>query len=685
MMIRHIRYKRWLFFFADACIIVAAYWLAAFLRYEGAIPDYAMQGLMIYTAIAMVLSVFLSIVCGCYSSLWQYAGVEVMFRQGIVSALSSVLLLILRYTLIGDMSGSISVIYGILLFIMTSGIRTAPRSAAWIRTLYAPKSADLRRALVVGAGDSGAMLIKRAMEHAEHAKSGKNGADSDGWFPVAVIDNDADKIGLKICGVKVAGDIDSVEAACKKYNAEEIIIALPNATNDELYDIYRKCVRTNLPIKSCQNFMDVRDYLQKDKIALKSVTIEDLLFRDAVQNDTGAAEEMLKGRVVMVTGGAGSIGSELCRQSLALGCALLIVYDFNENGLYAIDEGLNPCFEFGGERVARDRYRLCIGSVRDAARLDGVMREYKPDIIFHAAAHKHVPMMELNPFEAIKNNVSGTINVINAAVQNGAGKFILISTDKAVNTVNIMGASKRLAEMLVAYKGSKRAHNGAQASGGSKSAKKQKGINRAAAGHTGQNNDLREFYGEQTSKTELAAVRFGNVLGSAGSVIPKFKHQIDRGGPVTLFHKDMVRYFMTIPEAVGLVLTAGTFAKGGEIFVLDMGRPVKIYDLAADLIRLAGYEPEADIKIEVTEPRPGEKLYEELFLQDEMIDKTSHEKIFVLKSDGGAEETPRLPADFERQLARVIELSEEGRDEKALREAVFALAGGSAEGEKNLF
>jgi len=670
-----IKYKRWLFFFADACIIIAAYWLAAFLRYEGAIPEYAMHGLVIYTALAMVLSVFLSIVCGCYNSLWQYAGVEVMFRQGIVAALSSLVLLVLRYTLIGEMSGSISVIYGILLFIMTSGIRTAPRSAAWLRTLYAPGAADLKRAVVVGAGDSGAMLIKRARDNnAEHGGNIKGGKNGERWLPVAVIDNDADKIGLKICGVKVAGDIDSVGHVCKKYNAEEIIIALPNATNDELYDIYRKCVRTNLPIKSCQNFMDVRDYLQKDKIALKSVTIEDLLFRDAVRSDMGAAEEMLKGRVVMVTGGAGSIGSELCRQSLASGCSLLIVYDLNENGLYAIDEGLNPCFEFGGERAERSRYRLCLGSVRDTRRIGEVMREYKPDIVFHAAAHKHVPMMELNPFEAIKNNVSGTVNVIDASIQNGVSKFILISTDKAVNTVNMMGASKRLAEMLIAYKWSEGAYNAAAFSGGSEPARKQKG---AGMGSAEQNNGARGNNGNNIRiKTELAAVRFGNVLGSAGSVIPKFKHQIDRGGPVTLFHRDMVRYFMTIPEAVGLVLTAGTFAKGGEIFVLDMGRPVKIYDLAADLIRLAGYEPEVDIKIEVTDPRPGEKLYEELFLQNETIDKTSHEKIFVSKSGGAAEDSPRLPEDFGRKLARVIELAEEGRDEKALREAVFALAGG---------
>ena len=620
------KHKRLVFFLADIFIVAAAYWLAAFLRFEGAIPADALQGLIVYTVVAAVVSMFLSVVFGCYNSLWQYAGVEVMFRQGIVAALSSLVLLILRFTLIGSMSGSISVIYGILMFIMSSGIRTASRSATWIRTLYAPKPENIKRTVIVGAGDTGAMLIKRARDSQTEQPS----ADEN-WLPVAVIDNDPEKIGLKICGVKVVGDIDSVEHVCKKYAAEEIIIALPNSTNEELYDIYRKCVRTNLPIKLCHNFMDVKNYLQKDKIALKNVTIEDLLFRDVIENDMSAAEELIKGRVVMVTGGAGSIGSELCRQALAFGCSLLIVYDFSEDGLYAIDEGLNENF-IGFER---GRYKLCLGSVREAKRLHEVMRAYKPDVLFHAAAHKHVPMMEMNPFEAIKNNVAGTINVIDACIKNSVSKFILISTDKAVNTVNIMGASKRIAELVVKHMSA------------------------------------------QNIKTELAAVRFGNVLGSKGSVVPKFKHQIDKGGPVTLTHKDMIRYFMTIPEAVGLVLTAGALAKGGEIFVLDMGHPVKIYDLAADLIRLSGYEPEVDIKIEIIGARPGEKLYEELFTSDDTVDKTSHEKIFVLKN---AELSPSSSVshsnDFDDMLKRVIRIAEDEQDEDALREAVFALAGG---------
>ena len=603
----NLKYKKIIFILVDVIIIIFSYWLAAFLRYEGEIPIDAIQKLSLYTVFTLFISIFLSIIFGCYNSLWQYAGIEVMFRQGIVSALSVTVLLVIKYLAISAMSGSISVIYGILLFITTSTVRTASRSVAWIKSLYIPKSESIRRAVIVGAGDTGAMLIKRA----------QNAPQSEGFLPVAVIDNDPKKIGLKICGVKVVGNINSVEHMCKTHRAKEIIVALPNATKEELYDIYRKCIKTNLPIKSSQNFVDVKNYLQEDNIALKNVTIEDLLFRNVIENDMSAAQDFIKGRVVMVTGGAGSIGSEICRQVLSFGCELLIIYDFNENGLYAIDEGLNENFS----TFDKDRYKLCLGSVYDVPRLQDVIKTYNPDIVFHAAAHKHVPMMELNPFEAIKNNVVGTMNTIEICIQNNVKKFILISTDKAVNPVNIMGASKRIAELFV------------------------KSMNNRG--------------------TELAAVRFGNVLGSNGSVIPKFKHQIVNGGPVTLTHKDMIRYFMTISEAVGLVLTAGAFAKGGEIFVLDMGQPVKIYDLAADLIRLSGYEPNIDIQIKETGIRPGEKLYEELFLNDESIDKTTHEKIFVLKGDD--------VKDFDNQLYNIINIAKESRNEELLREAVFAL------------
>lgn len=604
-----IKYKNILLFFVDILIIIAAYWIASFLRYEGDIPEYMLNGIFAYTMLVCVIGIFLSVVCGCYNNLWQYAGIEVMFRQGIVAAISAFILLILKYIRLSSMSGSISVIYAILVFVISSGVRIAPRLSTWLRMSHTSKTVNKGRAVIIGAGNTGAMLIKRAHDSRE-------------FYPVAVIDNDPKKINLKICGVRVVGGIDLLEQVCRKYNANEIIIALPNITNDELYKIYKKSARSNLSVKSCYNFMDVKDYLRKDKITLKNLTIEDLLFRDVVQNDMTAASEFINGRIVMVTGGAGSIGSELGKQAIELGCSQLIIYDFNENGLYEIDEGLNDKFK-GFER---SRYKLCLGSVCDERRMNEIISKYKPDVVFHAAAHKHVPMTELNPFEAIKNNVLGTIKVINACIQNNVGKFILISSDKAVNPTNIMGASKRIAELLI------------------------KNISK------------------ENIETELAVVRFGNVLGSNGSVIHKFKHQIAQGGPVTLTHKDMTRYFMTISEAVGLVLTTGALAKGGEIFVLDMGQPVKIYDLAADLIRLSGYEPNVDIKIKITGIRPGEKLYEELFLNSENIDKTSHRKIFISKNEN------RINLiDFDNRLEYVLKIAEYMYNEEILREAVFDL------------
>jgi FlaA1/EpsC-like NDP-sugar epimerase len=613
------KYKQLLFLLADITIVISSYWLAALLRYEGGIPAEAVQRLWLGTSISIFAAVLLSVLFGCYDSLWQYAGFETIFRQGVVAALGTAALLIIKYSVFTGISGSIAVIYGIILFMLTSAIRTISRFAAWFRASYLLKQDDSARAVIIGAGDTGAMIIKRARDRQQ----------GESFNPVAVIDKDAQKIGLKICGVKVVGDMNSIEWVCKTYRANEIIVAIPNAEQNELYEIYRQCIKTNLPIRSFQNLMDVKDYIHKDvkdKFALKNVTIEDLLFRDVVKNDMTAAREFIQGRVVMVTGGAGSIGSELCKQALEFGCELLIVYDFNENGLYAIDEGLNG--QFAG--FDKNRYKLCLGSIRDVGRLNDVIKQYKPYVVFHAAAHKHVPMMELNPFEAVKNNVTGTKNTVEACIQNGVKKFILISTDKAVNSVNIMGASKRLAELV-----------------------------------------LRSMGGRGT---ELAAVRFGNVLGSAGSVIPKWKRQISEGGPVSLTHKEMVRYFMTIPEAVGLVMTAGALAKGGEIFVLDMGRLIKMYDLATDLIRLSGYEPEVDIKIKETGIRPGEKLFEELFLSDETVDKTTHEKIFMLKSDDSDNgDNSDNVENFTHRLADIIKIAKEEQDEETLRKSIFGL------------
>ena len=424
-------------------------------------------------------------------------------------------------------------------------------------------------AVIVGAGNVASVVIRRLME-----------SPMEGFYPVALVDDDPQKIGRRVAGIPVADSIDGIARVCEKYRAKQIVIAIPSATEEQMTRIHRACTEAKLPIKVFQNVDAIEDYFRGNQNALRSISIEDLLFRDTVKTDMTPVYEFLRGKCVLVTGGVGSIGSEICRQVLSHGCKRLVIFDIYENGLFSINEELK-------EKYSTERYVLCVGSVRDSGRLTEIMETYHPDIVFHAAAHKHVPMMELNPMEAIKNNVFGTKCVMDACIQHNVKRFILISTDKAVNPTNIMGATKRMAELLV-----------------------------QCMNHPG--------------NCEMAAVRFGNVLDSNGSVVPTFRRQIESGGPVTVTDREMRRYFMTIPEAVSLVLSAGTLAKGGEIFALDMGKPIRIYDLACTMIRLAGYEPERDIPIEIIGLRPGEKMFEEIVLEGERVDRTSNDQIFVM-------------------------------------------------------
>ena len=599
------KFKKLVYLFADILIVILCFYLATFLRYDGPIPAIDINNLLANISIAMLIVVVTSVLLGCYDSLWIYIGFEAFFKQILLSIVTVIILLIVKYTTHLTVSGSIAVIFGILLFIATTAIRGVPRFLRQVQRARVRRKEGVKRAVIVGAGHAGEMVIKRLVNEFDEQ-----------ILPVAAIDDDTSKKGFKISGILVAGELSEIEAICKSYNADEIIIAIPSASKVELSKIYVKCAKTNLPIKTFQSVVDIDLFLQGNRTALKEIAFEDLLFRDTIETDMSKAKELFKDKVVMVTGGAGSIGSELCRQALEFNCKLLVVFDFNENMLYSLNEELKLEYD-------ESRYRICLGSVRDFVRLESVMIEYKPQVLFHAAAHKHVPMMEINPFEAIKNNVMGTINVITACIQNNVLKFILISTDKAVNPPNIMGATKRIAELLV------KTMNG--------------------------------------QGCELAAVRFGNVLGSNGSVIPLFKKQIEVGGPVTVTHRDIERYFMTIPEAVRLVLTAGALANGGETFVLNMGTPIKIYDLACDLIKMSGLEPNVDIEIKVSGLRPGEKLTEELFLSKETVSNTSHGKVFVVKEDNC-----KLK-DFEKNLQVVIELAKDESDEYALREAVFDL------------
>ena len=420
--------------------------------------------------------------------------------------------------------------------------------------------------LIIGAGDAARLIVSSFANNF-----------SNSYEIVGLIDDDAAKQGKIFYGYKVLGGRDDIVSVCDKYDVDSIIMAIPSAYVKDRLDILKICSLTRCKVKTIPNICDILD--SEVGISVRDVRIEDLLERDPVVLDNEGISSLVKGKVVMVTGGGGSIGSELCRQIMRFLPERLIIVDIYENNAYDIQMELNARYP-GNQPV------VLIASIRDRERIDEIFDKYRPNIVFHAAAHKHVPLMEHSPGEAIKNNVFGTYNLAMAADKYGVEKFVMISTDKAVNPTNIMGASKRLCEMIVQCM-------------------------------------------EKVSATDFVAVRFGNVLGSNGSVIPLFERQIEEGGPVKVTHKEVTRFFMTIPEAAQLVIQAACYANGGEIFVLDMGKPVKIYDLAENLIRLSGHTPGVDIKIEIVGLRPGEKLYEELLMDQEGLESTKHSKIFI--------------------------------------------------------
>ncbi|WP_415300723.1 polysaccharide biosynthesis protein, partial [Clostridium perfringens] len=463
---------------------------------------------------------------------------------------------------------------GLFIMIFTIGIRVSFRIYRRMIShgrvlLNSSNISNLEKILIIGAGSCGQLIIEEVRKQNPIKQK-----------VIGVIDDNPSKIGTYLRGIKILGNRNKIIAISEEKNVDLILIAMPSVDGKVKKEIIEICQSTRAKVKIIPGMYE----LIGGKVSLnrmRDIDLRDLLGREEVILDKQGIKDYIENKVVMVTGGGGSIGSELCRQIAKFSPKLLLILDIYENNAYELENEIISNFKNLKEKVL-------IASVREEKRLENIFNEYKPQVIFHAAAHKHVPLMERNPEEAIKNNVIGTLNVAECAHKYGAERFVLISTDKAVNPTNVMGASKRMCEMII------------QAI-------------------------------DKNSNTEFVAVRFGNVLGSNGSVIPLFKKQIAKGGPVTLTHKKITRYFMLIPEAAQLVLQAGAYAKGGEIFVLDMGNPVLIYDLAKDLIKLSGFEPEIDIKIEITGLRPGEKLYEELLMDEEGLRKTSHEKIFIAK------------------------------------------------------
>ena len=569
----HVLKKKFLLGFLDVLSIAAAFFLALWLRFDfrfSIIPERFLTGYLQLIGVWCLVCLLVFSFCKLYRSIWSFVSNDELFRIIAAYAVLVVLGVILVSLTGANMPRSFYALGLIFSFVFTVMLRFSYRLWRQFMNLTSHKSAAGRsNVMVIGAGEAGRALL---------AEYTGNSYLKD--RVVCFIDDNPYKKGKMLNGVLIVGGRENIPAAVKKYNVQKIIFAIPSASPAERKEILDICITTGCKVQTLPGtYQLINGEVSVSK--LRHVDVQDLLGRESIRVDLNEIFHYISGKVVMVTGGGGSIGSELCRQIAHAKPKQLIVFDIYENNAYDIQMEL--------QRKYPDLdLEVLIGSVRNTARLDYVMRTYRPELVFHAAAHKHVPLMEDSPTEAIKNNVFGTYKMAQAASQYGVKRFVLISTDKAVNPTNIMGASKRLCEMVVQM------------------------MNRQ-------------------SDTEFVAVRFGNVLGSNGSVIPLFKKQIEAGGPVTVTHPDIIRYFMTIPEAVSLVLQAGYYAKGGEIFVLDMGEPVKIDTMARNLIRLSGYEPDVDIKIEYVGLRPGEKLFEELLMEEEGLQDTDNKLIHIGK------------------------------------------------------
>lgn len=560
------RYLRtFIMLIVDAILINMAIYTALLLRFEGHIPGTYIHSFMNLAPIFTGIIILFLIAFKLYSRMWEYASIGELFSIVFATTISMAAIVVAIKAL--NLDGLPKSVYILSWLVMNIFIGISRLWWRLFRDYFIKVNQSSKRILIVGAGDAGAMLVREIQNN-----------PSLGLEAAAFVDDDPGKNKKMLLGLPVKGGRDSIPELVKELEINEIIIAMPSISNTIKKEIIDICKKTPASLKILP---DIYHSSNGTSIVnqLRNVQMEDLLGREPVKTDLAQISGYLYNKTVLVTGGGGSIGSELCRQVMRFNPRCLIIVDNCENNLFDIEMemlSLKPAADMVIELV----------DIRNRRKLEATFQKHRPQVIFHAAAYKHVPMMERNPEEALHNNVIGTRNVAEMADKYGAETFILISTDKAVNPSSVMGASKRIAELVT------------------------KDINR-------------------TSPTKFAAVRFGNVLGSRGSVIPTFMKQIQKGGPVTVTHPDMTRFFMTIPEAVELVIQAGALAQGGETFVLDMGEPVKIADLARDLIKLSGYEPDRDIQISYTGVRPGEKLYEELFLSREEMAATRHERIFI--------------------------------------------------------
>ena len=589
----------------DVIAINMAYFLALWFRFDcifSKIPQNYYDSYLKFAPIYSIFCVVIFWILRLYQSVWRFASYSEMVRIIAATVITSTIHIVGITALFGRMPISYYLVGMGIQFLLVLGVRFSYRFILLERSRKKGEETYASRVMLIGAGAAGQMILRDSMK-----------AKETNVKICCIIDDNSNKWNRYIEGVPVVGGRDEILLNVEKYHIDKIFLAIPSASAEEKRDILNICKETGCELKNLPGLYQFVTGEVSIK-AMKDVAVEDLLGRDPIEVNMEEIFQYIRGKTILITGGGGSIGSELCRQIAGHEPRQLIIFDIYENNAYDIEQELK-------EKYPDLNLKVLIGSVRDSRRIQQVFETYHPEIVYHAAAHKHVPLMEVSPCEAIKNNVIGTYKTAYAAMLNGCQRFVLISTDKAVNPTNIMGASKRLCEMVI------QAFDRAI---------KEGTVNQLPNLFTHKEEKLvkiqtlRMNAGKENSiRTEFVAVRFGNVLGSNGSVIPLFKKQIQKGGPVTVTHPDIIRYFMTIPEAVSLVLQAGTYAKGGEIFVLDMGVPVKIDTLARNLIKLSGYKPDIDIKITYTGLRPGEKLYEEKLMAVEGMRKTPNKLIHI--------------------------------------------------------
>ena len=605
----------------DVVAVNLAYFLALWIRFDckfSSIDERYLQNYIHFAAIYTVFCLGIFWALHLYKSIWRYASFTELMRVLTSSFLTAVFHAVAITLLFGRMPASYYLFGALIQFLLIIGVRFSYRFILLERSRRSiSRSAD--PTMLIGAGSAGQMILRDIIRAKETDLDVK-----------CIIDDNPNKRNRYLEGVPIVGGREDILVSVEKYRIKKILVAIPSASAEDQREILNICNETGCELKMLPGIYQlVNGEISVDK--MRDVAVEDLLGREPIQVNMSEIFRAISGKTILVTGGGGSIGSELCRQIAAHAPKQLVIFDIYENNAYDIEQELR-------EKYPRLNLVVLIGSVRDSRRIAHVFEKYKPEIVYHAAAHKHVPLMEVSPCESIKNNVIGTYKTAYAAMSNGCKRFVLISTDKAVNPTNIMGASKRLCEMVV-----------------------QSFDRMVKEGRADQIPQL-FVHAEDIGKvsdpvavgkpcTEFVAVRFGNVLGSNGSVIPLFKKQIAHGGPVTVTHPDIIRYFMTIPEAVSLVLQAGTYAKGGEIFVLDMGAPVKIDTLARNLIKLSGFKPDVDIKVEYTGLRPGEKLFEEKLMAEEGLRTTPNHLIHI------GNPIPFNVTHFLRQLENLMEVS----------------------------